>query len=69
MSAQDAEIFVAMLAQLAKDNPGQAISLVEQDGEILLGVMNILPEQDDWCINPVPVARLIAGGMELKSAA
>jgi hypothetical protein len=68
MSAQqDAEKFVATLAQLLHDNPGQPVALVERNGEVQLGVMSIIPEADDWCLNPVPVAQIV--DIDLKSAA
>lgn len=65
MSAQDAESFVATLAQLLKDNPGQPVALVEENGEVQLGVMNIIPTEQDWFVDPVTVAKLV----DLESAA
>jgi hypothetical protein len=55
------------LAKLLKENPGQPIALIERNGEVQIGVMNIIPKEKDWFANPVPLAKIVE--IDLKSAA
>jgi len=45
-------ILDAMIA-LARDNPGQAVALVCDEQSILIGVLNTILYDEDWCLKPV----------------
>lgn len=65
MSAQDAEEFVAKLTELLVMNPGQPIAIYTRDDDvILMGVMNIIPNANDWFAGPIAVGKIVESDLE-----
>lgn len=58
MSQIEAELFVNRLLKLAEQFPGQPVGIVSEGDEFTVGVLNILPNDDDWCLNPVTLEQL-----------
>jgi hypothetical protein len=62
ISIQEAEQIVEKLIELARENPGQPVAIVnDANGGLMAGVMSLLPEEDDWMFDPIPLDQLIEG--------
>jgi hypothetical protein len=55
----EAQVLVERLIKLAEAFPGQPVAVVYDDEGLQIGVMNLLnPNDEDWCIKPVPLNQL-----------
>ena len=50
----DAELFVERLMKLAEEFPGLPIAVIDDQGSLQVGVLNMYDlDNDDWCEKPV----------------
>jgi hypothetical protein len=58
-ASSSAATIVERLIKLAEAFPGQPVAVVQTEGGLQVGVMNLLnPTDEDWCLRPVPLTQL-----------
>jgi len=59
LSDMDSRKFLEALLSLVHQHAGQPVALVEQEGCPMIGVMNIVVDNDDWMLEPIALPEFV----------